>query len=96
MNSRGLLTEHEGRRRMSVDAKIRRVLEEVAGEQQIRLAPVTGKTVLADAGLDSLCFAIIVARLEDELGVDPFTASEEVYFPVTFADLVSIYENAAV
>ena len=28
--------------------------------------------VLLDSGLDSLCFAILVARLEDELGVDPF------------------------
>jgi len=48
-----------------------------------------------DSGLDSLCFAVIVARLEDELGIDPFTMSEEIEFPVTFSDFVKIYENAA-
>jgi hypothetical protein len=45
--------------------------------------------------LDSLCFAILVSRLEDALGVDPFTASEDALFPVTFGDFVSFYENAA-
>ncbi len=51
---------------------------------------------MAQSGLDSLCFAILVARLEDSLGVDPFTASEEVYFPVTLGDLVALYEHAHV
>jgi acyl carrier protein len=31
---------------------------------------------LLETGLDSLCFAIIVARLEDELGVDPFSVDD--------------------
>lgn len=68
-------------------------MEEVAAEQQKKLAPLADDTVLANSGLDSLCFAIIVARLEDALGVDPFTASEEIYFPVTLADFVGLYEN---
>ena len=51
--------------------------------------------VLLESGLDSLCFAIIVARLEDELGYDPFTASEDVYFPVTLGDFVEFYDQAA-
>jgi hypothetical protein len=29
------------------------------------------------------------------LGVDPFTASDDVTFPVTLGDLVQAYENAA-
>ncbi|QGM99714.1 acyl carrier protein [Methylocystis parvus] len=70
-------------------------MEEVAAEQQKKLAPLADDTALANSGLDSLCFAIIVARLEDSLGVDPFTASEEVYFPVTLADFVALYENVA-
>jgi hypothetical protein len=37
----------------------------------------------------------LVARLEDRLGVDPFTAAEDVYFPVTFGDFVKFYEDAA-
>ena len=37
----------------------------------------------------------MVASLEDELGFDPFTESEEVYFPVTFGEFVRFYDNAA-
>jgi acyl carrier protein len=48
-----------------------------------------------ESGLDSLCFAMIVASLEDVLGVDPFSADEEFSFPVTFGDFVESYENAA-
>jgi hypothetical protein len=51
--------------------------------------------VLLDSGLDSLCFALIVATLEDELGFDPFTIAEDVYFPVTFGDFVRFYDDAA-
>ena len=49
--------------------------------------------MLLDSGLDSLGFAVLVARLEDRLGVDPFTASEDALFPVTFGDFVKVYEN---
>jgi hypothetical protein len=49
--------------------------------------------VLLESGLDSLSFAILVARLEDVLGVDPFTASDDVYFPVTLGDFIKFYEN---
>jgi acyl carrier protein len=81
---------------MSIRLTVLSVMEEVAAEQEKKLAPLADDTVLANSGLDSLCFAIIVARLEDALGVDPFTTSEEVYFPVTFADFVALYENASV
>ena len=70
-------------------------IQRVASEQQIRLAPLSDDLNLLDFGLDSLCFAILVARLEDSLGVDPFTASDDVTFPVTLGDLVQAYENAA-
>jgi hypothetical protein len=70
-------------------------IEKVASEQQIRLAPLSDDLVLLDSGLDSLCFAILVARLEDTLGVDPFTASDDVSFPVTLGDFVKAYDNAA-
>jgi acyl carrier protein len=56
--------------------------------------PLTEELVLLESGLDSLCFAIIVATLEDELGYDPFTEAEDVYFPVTFGDFVRFYERA--
>ena len=51
--------------------------------------------MLLNSGLDSLGFAVLVARLEDQLGIDPFTASEDALFPVTFGDFVKVYENGA-
>lgn len=80
---------------MSVRAEIISQFKSVAREQKRNLPPLSDDLVLLDSGLDSLCFAVIVARLEDELGFDPFTASEEIEFPVTFSDFVKIYETAA-
>ena len=68
-------------------------IREVAAQQGKALAPLSDDLPLTDSGLDSLCFAILVARLEDELGVDPFTAAEEAFFPVTFGDFVRVYEQ---
>jgi len=42
--------------------------------------------ILRRIGSSSLCFAILVRRLEDELGADPRPASEEVYFPKTLGN----------
>jgi acyl carrier protein len=68
-------------------------MEEVAREHGKILAPLKDDLVLADSGLDSLGFAVLVARLEDTLGVDPFTASDEAVFPLTLGDFVKVYEN---
>jgi acyl carrier protein len=68
-------------------------MEEVAREHGKILAPLKDDLVLAECGLDSLGFAVLVARLEDTLGVDPFTAAEEAVFPVTLGDFVKVYEN---
>jgi hypothetical protein len=69
--------------------------EEVAREQNRKLAPLSDGLVLMDSGLDSLCFAIVVARLEDSLGYDPFSVTEDVQFPVTLGDFIKFYEDAA-
>lgn len=69
--------------------------EQVAKEQGKNLAPLSDDLVLLESGLDSLCFAIIVARLEDALGVDPFSASDDIYFPVTLGDFIKFYEHPA-
>jgi hypothetical protein len=50
--------------------------------------------MLLDSGLDSLCLAIIVARLEDLLGRDPFSYDDAVDFPVTLSDFIRCYEDA--
>jgi hypothetical protein len=80
---------------MSVRLTVLSVMEEVAAEQQRALEPLGDDTLLARSGLDSLCFALVVARIEDALGFEPFTASEVAYFPVTFSDFVSLYEHVA-
>jgi len=80
---------------MSVKLTIMHQMEEIAREHGKILAPLRDDLVLLDSGLDSLGFAVLVARLEDKLGVDPFTASEEAVFPVTFGDFVKVYENGA-
>ena len=70
-------------------------IESVAGEQGKVLKPLTDDLVLLESGLDSLCFAILVTRLEDEIGFDPFTISDDVYFPVTLGDFIGFYDHAA-
>ena len=50
-------------------------------------------TILLDSGLDSLGFAILVARLEEKLGYDPFVLMKEPIYPTTFAEFVAIYDQ---
>jgi acyl carrier protein len=80
---------------MSVRLTVLKELQEVAKEQNVVLPPPSDSLVLLDSGLDSLGFAILVARLEDALGFDPFSAAEEAYFPVTLGDFIRVYEHAA-
>jgi acyl carrier protein len=80
---------------MTVKLTIMSEMQQIAREQEKELAPLSDDLVLLDSGFDSLCFAVLVARLEDKLGIDPFTHSEDTTFPVTLGDLVRTYENAA-
>ena len=80
---------------MSIKLTITKQMEAIAREHGKILAPLRDDLALLDSGLDSLGFAVLVARLEDKLGVDPFTASEDAMFPVTFGDFVKVYENGA-
>ncbi len=79
----------------NVTSEVVELFMQVALEQDRRLAPLTDDLALLDSGLDSLCFAIVVARLECSLGVDPFSDDEDARFPVTFGDFIRFYENAA-
>jgi acyl carrier protein len=71
--------------------RIESLFQEVAREQQRKLAPLTDDLRLLQSGLDSLGFALIVARLEEELGYDPFEGAQT--FPITFGDFVKLYED---
>jgi Phosphopantetheine attachment site len=78
---------------MSVRSTIFSAMQQIAAEQKISLPPLKDGLSLQETGFDSLAFAILVARLEDELGVDPFTIAEDVVFPLTVGDFVRAYEN---
>ena len=52
---------------------------------------IKNETVLLDSGLDSLGHAILITRLEEKLGYDPFSISTEAYYPRTFGELVEFY-----
>jgi acyl carrier protein len=79
---------------MSTRSRIVQAIEDIAAAQKKTLAPLTDDLALTNSGLDSLCFALLVARLEDETGRDPFSESDEVSFPVTLGELIALYEHA--
>jgi acyl carrier protein len=78
---------------MSVRDTVKAQFEQVAVEQHRKLSRLSDDLKLLESGLDSLSFALIVARLEDALGFDPFEVSEDMKFPVTYGDFVKLYEN---
>jgi len=80
---------------MSVRSTIISQIQEVAKEQNNKLAALTDDTPLLESGLDSLAIAILVARLEEALGFDPFTLSDDIYYPVTLGDFIRFYEDVA-
>lgn len=80
---------------MSIRETITTTIQEIARDQKVSVKPLEDSLVLLNSGLDSLCFAILVARLEDKLGFDPFASSEDTTFPVTLGDFVRLYEHAA-
>jgi acyl carrier protein len=52
-------------------------------------------SVLLESGLDSLGFAVLVVRLEETLGYDPFVVMAEPIYPKTFGEFLDIYERFA-
>jgi len=80
---------------MDIRQTILTTTQTVAQEQQKQLAPLSDTLPLLESGLDSLCMAIIVARLDDAFGFDPFDTEDDIRFPVTIGDLIAFYEAAA-
>src|ERR1700676_3321117 len=78
---------------MSLKSTITAQFEQVALEQKRKLTRLSDDLKLLESGLDSLSFALIVARLEDAVGFDPFDSDQEMKFPVTFGDFVELYDN---
>ena len=79
---------------MNVRSEIVTQFTQVAKENDKQLASLEDNLELLASGLDSLCFAVVVVRLEGLFGVDPFSSSENAHFPVTFGEFVRFYEDA--
>ena len=80
---------------MSIKATIIAEIQHLAEEESKEMPPLTEDLVLLNSGLDSLMIAILVARLEETLGLDPFTDSDDIYYPVTLGDFIRVYEQAS-
>ena len=65
----------------------------VAADQNKRLRQLTDDLALLDSGLDSLCFAILVSRLEEVTGRDPFCSDRGLHSPRTVGELIALYDN---
>jgi acyl carrier protein len=80
---------------MSIRSTVVSEIQQIAEENKKNVPPLTDDLVMLDSGLDSLAIAILVVRLEETLGFDPFTESDDVHYPVTLGDFIRFYENAA-
>ena len=86
---------NKGEEAMSVKAAVISEIQRIAEDETMSLPPLTDDLVLLDSGLDSLGIAILVARLEETLGFDPFTETDDMAYPVTLGDFIRFYEHAA-
>ena len=77
---------------MSIKAAVISQFEEVRRNSGKPLRPLTEDLALLESGLDSLGLAVLVTRLEDILGYDPFTDSDITVPPVTLGDFIHLYE----
>ena len=77
----------------NLDQQIRKTFADTFMEQApgLTLPDLTDGTVLLETGLDSLGFAILITRLEETLDYDPFTRSDEPFYPRTYGELLSFY-----
>ncbi len=87
---------YQGAKTISIRSTILDQIVRIAQQQGKKLAPLTDTLPLLESGLDSLCVAVLVASLDDELGMDPFSGDDDLVFPVTLGDFISLYENVAV
>lgn len=77
-----------------IDQTIRDVFADVwTGQNETDAPALKDSDVLLESGLDSLGFAIFVSQLEEELGFDPFTLSDDAYYPQTYGEFVAFYRK---
>ena len=76
--------------------KIKTLFDEIwRDDKECEPPALMDDTVLLDTGLDSMALAILVTRLDEELGFDPFTSGNEAVYPRTFGEFVMAYSAAS-
>ena len=79
---------------MKIYEMVIELMNEIATESgRELLQPLQRDTILLDSGLDSIGFAVLVTRLEEELGYDPFLLVEDPFYPTTLGQFVDFYEQ---
>jgi len=68
-------------------------LVELFEEEDLTMPEFTDDTLLLETDLDSLGFAVLVTRLEERLGYDPFSLMDEAVYPATLKEFVDVYER---
>jgi hypothetical protein len=80
--------------RNELRAKVLACLADAAETRGARVdSELADGAVLLESGLDSLGFAVLVVRLEESLGYDPFVLMSEPVYPRTFGEFLDIYER---
>lgn len=62
-------------------------------EDGLSLPAFNDELVLLDTDLDSLGFAVLVTRLDERIGFDPFSLLEDPVYPITLGDFVEVYQR---
>lgn len=77
--------------RRTIEAEISELLVQEGHE----VPAFSDDLVLLESGLDSLGFAVLVTRLEENLGYDPFTELDDPVYPQTLGEFVGVYADHA-
>lgn len=76
--------------------QIQSIFLEMWAEEHDSPAPeLDDETILLETGFDSMSYAVLIAIIDDQLGLDPFSEDEDAYYPTTFGEFVSYYERWA-
>lgn len=81
---------------MDIETIIREEMQSAAEDTGLILSQHFDRsTTVSDTGLDSLGFAVLVVRLEQRLGYDPFVELAQAIYPRTFGEFIAVYEARA-
>jgi acyl carrier protein len=77
---------------VTIREQILNTFSELLREESVGQIELKDDLELLGTGLDSLGLAVLVVRLEAQLGYDPFTISETPMYPRTVGELINFYE----